>query len=110
MNETTFCCPWREKAWNDQCNDCTRQSSKKWGEYRELAEQLRQQMSNTAKAATVVSKEHAFFAKQVERTMQLEGPSTQGAIERPEDGDEMFQRLRNKYRVIKGREAATEAA
>ena len=41
--------------------------------------------------------------------MQLEGTSTRGAVlDQPEDGDEMFQRLRNEYRVIKGRETATE--
>ena len=30
--------------------------------------------------------------------------STHGAVGQPEDEDEMFQRLRNEYRVIKGRE------
>ena len=63
-------------------------------------------MSNTTKAATVASNEQVFFAEQTERAMQLDGVSTQGAMEQPEDGDEMFQRLRSEYKMTKGRGSA----
>ena len=63
-NETSFCCPWTEKAWSEHCGDCRRRGERQWGGKLQLMEQLCQQMNDVVKAATVASKEQEFFNSQ----------------------------------------------
>ena len=95
-NAKPFCCPWKEDARMDQCDGCRKQREIQWGRARELLDQVLQQLSGTVRAATIVSREHAFFAGQVEQAMRLAGSSTQGTVEQTEEGNAMIQRFRSK--------------
>ena len=57
----------------EQCDGCRKQREIQWGRARELLEQVLQQVSGTVRAATIVSREQAFFAGQVEQAMRLAG-------------------------------------
>jgi len=108
VDARSFCCPWKKDGIKDQCEGCRKQREIQWGRARELLEQVLRQVSGTVKAATIVSREQAFFADQVEQAMQLMGPSAQGTVERTEEGDAMFQRFRIKYEEAIERERVTE--
>ena len=96
-----------ERTWNDQCDNCKQRRETQWGGQRENIEQLWQRMNSAIKAARVANKEQTFFARQVERAMQLDGASAQGAVEQSEDEAEMIQRLQSEYEMTKEMEAAT---